>query len=111
MQINRVFALLPIVGILGRLMDLAIWALRGGCRIVDSDGTLLGLLGDAEGACTGEAARVLVMVGAEDRAVPVPQHYSQLPALTGARSVTGRCSPGPSRHSSSTARSATSPSP
>ena len=29
------------------------------------------------------------MVGAEDRAVPVPQHYSQLPALTDARSVTG----------------------
>lgn len=46
---------LPIGGILGRLMNPRIWRLRGQSRIIDSDGTLLGELGDDEGAVAGAA--------------------------------------------------------
>jgi N-carbamoylputrescine amidase len=50
--VNQTGPLLPIGGILGRLIDPAIWALRGQSRIIDSDGTLLGQLDDTEGMLT-----------------------------------------------------------
>lgn len=50
--VNQTGPLLPIGGILGRLMDPAIWALRGQSRIINSDGTLAGQLGDTEGVLT-----------------------------------------------------------
>jgi N-carbamoylputrescine amidase len=54
--VNQVGPLLPIGGILGRLMDPRIWSLRGQSRIVDSDGSVLGQLGDDEGVLTAQAA-------------------------------------------------------
>jgi N-carbamoylputrescine amidase len=46
--VNQVGPLLPIGGILGRLMDPRIWRLRGQSRIVDADGAVLGQLSDEE---------------------------------------------------------------
>ena len=53
--VNQVGPLLPIGGLLGHLMDPAVWQLRGQSRIVDSDGSVLGQLGDEEGLLTAEA--------------------------------------------------------
>jgi N-carbamoylputrescine amidase len=53
--VNQVGPLLPVGGILGRLMDPAVWRLRGQSRIVDSDGLVLGKLADEEGVLTAEA--------------------------------------------------------
>jgi N-carbamoylputrescine amidase len=52
---NQVGPLEPIGGILGRLMDPAVWRLQGQSRIVDSDGTVLGALSDQEGVLTATA--------------------------------------------------------
>jgi len=46
--VNQIGPMAPIAGILGRLMDPAVFRLQGGSRIVDSDGSLLGSLGDGE---------------------------------------------------------------
>ena len=46
--VNQTGAMAPLAGILGRVMDPAVFRLQGGSRIVDSDGTLLGSLGDGE---------------------------------------------------------------
>jgi N-carbamoylputrescine amidase len=54
--VNQVGPLLPIGGILGRLMDTKIWRLRGQSRIIDSDGTELGRLDDQEGVLVGSAS-------------------------------------------------------
>jgi N-carbamoylputrescine amidase len=54
--VNQVGPLLPIGGILGRLMDPRVWRLRGQSRVVDSDGTELGKLGDEEGVLVATAA-------------------------------------------------------
>lgn len=51
--VNQVGPLLPIGGILGRLMDPRIWRLRGQSRIVDSDGAVVGQLSDEEGVLVG----------------------------------------------------------
>ena len=53
--VNQVGPLLPVGGLLGRLMDPRIWRLRGQSRIVDSDGSVLGQLGDEEGVLTVQA--------------------------------------------------------
>jgi N-carbamoylputrescine amidase len=53
--VNQVGPLLPVGGILGRLMDPGIWRLRGQSRIVDSDGSVLGELADEEGVLTADA--------------------------------------------------------
>ena len=52
--VNQVGPLLPIGGILGRLMDPRIWRLRGQSRIVDSDGSVLGQLAEDEGVLTAQ---------------------------------------------------------
>ena len=46
--VNQTGAIAPLAGILGRVMDPAIFRLQGGSRIVDSDGTLLASLDDGE---------------------------------------------------------------
>jgi N-carbamoylputrescine amidase len=51
--VNQVGPLLPIGGILGRLMDPGIWRLRGRSMIVDSDGSVAGQLSEEEGALVG----------------------------------------------------------
>jgi N-carbamoylputrescine amidase len=53
--VNQVGPLLPIGGILGRLMDPQIWRLRGQSRIVGPAGSVLGQLGDDEGVLTAQA--------------------------------------------------------
>ena len=53
--VNQVGPLLPVGGILGRLMDPAVWRLPGQSRIADSDGSVLGQLGEEEGVLTAEA--------------------------------------------------------
>ena len=55
--VNQVGPLLPIGGILGHLMDTRIWRLRGQSRIVDSDGSVLGQLGEDEGVLTADVLR------------------------------------------------------
>ena len=70
--VNQVGQLLPIGGILGRLMDPKIWRLRGQSRIVDGDGTELGRLGDQEG--------VLVVSALLD---PARKHYQPQPSYDG----------------------------
>jgi N-carbamoylputrescine amidase len=50
--VNQVGPLMPIDGILGWIMDPAVWRLRGQSRVVDSDGSLLGELGEQEGVLT-----------------------------------------------------------
>ena len=47
--VNQVGPLLPIGGILGRLMNPDSWRLQGQSRIVDSDGSLLAALDNREG--------------------------------------------------------------
>jgi N-carbamoylputrescine amidase len=70
--VNQVGPLLPIGGILGRLMDPKIWKLRGQSRIVDSDGSVLGQLSDEEG--------VLVVAASLDQA---RKHYLTQPSFGG----------------------------
>jgi N-carbamoylputrescine amidase len=53
--VNQVGPLQPVGGILGRLMDPAVWRLQGLSRIVDSDGSVLGELADEEGVLIAEA--------------------------------------------------------
>jgi N-carbamoylputrescine amidase len=53
--VNQVGPLVPIGGILGRLMDPATWRLRGQSQIIDSDGSVLGRLADEEGVLIAEA--------------------------------------------------------
>lgn len=53
--VNQVGPLLPVGGILGRLMDSRIWRLRGQSRIVGPDGSVLGQLDDDEGVLTARA--------------------------------------------------------
>jgi N-carbamoylputrescine amidase len=50
--VNQVGPLEPIGGILGRLMDPAVWRLRGQSRIINSDGAVVGVLSDEEGLRT-----------------------------------------------------------
>jgi N-carbamoylputrescine amidase len=47
--VNQIGPLLPIGGILGRLMNPATWRLRGQSRLIDSDGSLVAALDDQEG--------------------------------------------------------------
>jgi predicted amidohydrolase len=70
--VNQVGPLLPIGGILGRLMDPAIWRLRGQSRIVDSDGMVLGQLAEEEGVLTAEAVLD-----------PARKHYDAQPSFDG----------------------------
>jgi len=70
--VNQTGPLLPIGGMLGRLMDPKIWRLRGQSRIIDSDTTTLGELDDNEG--------VLVATASLD---PGRKHYHQPPAYGG----------------------------
>jgi N-carbamoylputrescine amidase len=70
--VNQVGPLLPIGGILGRLMDTTIWSLRGQSRIVDSDGLVLGQLSNQEG--------VLVAAVAMD---PARKHYVEQASFDG----------------------------
>ena len=53
--INQVGPLMPIGGILGKLMKPSIWRLRGQSRIIDSDGSPLGALAEQEGLLTATA--------------------------------------------------------
>jgi N-carbamoylputrescine amidase len=46
--VNQTGPMAPMSGILGRLMDPAIFRLQGGSRIVDSDASVVGALGDVE---------------------------------------------------------------
>jgi N-carbamoylputrescine amidase len=52
--VNQTGEMAPIPGILGRLMDPAVFRLQGGSRIVDSDGSVVGSLGDGEDVLVGE---------------------------------------------------------
>jgi predicted amidohydrolase len=70
--VNEVGPLLPIGGILGRLMDPRIWRLRGQSRIVDSDGSVLGQLAEDEGVLTAEAVMD-----------PARKHYEAQPSFGG----------------------------
>jgi N-carbamoylputrescine amidase len=70
--VNQVGPLLPAGGILGRLMDPAVWRLRGQSRIVDSDGSVLGQLADEEGALTAEAVMN-----------PARMHFDAPPSFSG----------------------------
>ena len=70
--VNQVGPLPPIPGMLGRLMSPQIWRLRGQSRIVDSDGSLAGALGDDE--------RVLVAEVVMDRG---RMHRDELPDFGG----------------------------
>ena len=70
--VNQTGPLLPVGGILGRLMDPAIWALRGQSRIIDSDGTLLGQLDDEEGVLTRDVTLD-----------PAREHYDPQPGYGG----------------------------
>ncbi|HXZ77821.1 MAG TPA: carbon-nitrogen hydrolase family protein, partial [Streptosporangiaceae bacterium] len=70
--VNQAGPLLRIGGILGRLMDPAIWRLRGQSRIADSDGSVLGQLGEEEGVLIADA----VMDAAR-------QHYDPQPSYDG----------------------------
>jgi N-carbamoylputrescine amidase len=69
--VNQVGPLLPI-GILGHLMDTRIWRLRGQSRIVDSDGSVLGQLGEDEGVLTAD-----VLMD------PARKHYDAQPSFGG----------------------------
>lgn len=53
--VNQVGPLMPIGGILGKLMKPSIWRLRGQSRIIDSDGSPLGALAEQEGILTATA--------------------------------------------------------
>jgi N-carbamoylputrescine amidase len=53
--VNQVGPLMPIGGILGKLMKPSIWRLRGQSRIIDSDGLPLGALAEQEGVLTATA--------------------------------------------------------
>jgi N-carbamoylputrescine amidase len=70
--VNQVGPLLPIGGILGRLMDPKIWQLRGQSRIIDSDTSVVGQLSDREG--------VLVAAATLD---PARKHYVEQPNFGG----------------------------
>jgi N-carbamoylputrescine amidase len=70
--VNQVGPLLPIGGILGRLMNPKIWRLRGQSRIIDSDGSVLGALDDQEGVLVAAA-----------RLEPGRKHYQQQPSFGG----------------------------
>jgi N-carbamoylputrescine amidase len=70
--VNQVGPLLPIGGILGRLMDPKIWRLRGQSRMIDSDATVLGQLSDQEG--------VLVAAVTLD---PARKHYIEQASFDG----------------------------
>jgi len=70
--VNQVGPLLPVGGILGRLMDPRIWRLRGQSRIVDSDGSVLGQLSDDEGVLTARAVLE-----------PARKHYDAPPSFGG----------------------------
>jgi predicted amidohydrolase len=50
--VNQIGPLARIGGLLGRLMDPAIWQLRGQSRIVDSDGSVVAELADQEDILT-----------------------------------------------------------
>jgi N-carbamoylputrescine amidase len=47
--VNQVGRMAPMAGLLGRLMDPAVFQLQGRSRIVDSDGSVAGALDDGEG--------------------------------------------------------------
>jgi len=80
--VNQVGPLLPIGGILGRMMDPAIWRLRGQSRIVDSDGSVLGQLDDQEGVLAAD----VVMDPARRHFDPQPSYGGWLqPGAWGAR--------------------------
>lgn len=70
--VNQVGPLLPVGGLLGRLMNPQIWRLRGQSRIVDGDGSVLGQLDDEEGVLTVRAVLD-----------PVPQHFDVPPSYSG----------------------------
>ena len=70
--VNQVGPLQPIGGILGHPMDPGIWRLRGQSRIVDSDGSVLGQLGEDEGALTADAVMD-----------PGRKHYAAQPSFGG----------------------------
>jgi N-carbamoylputrescine amidase len=70
--VNQIGPLMPIGGILGRLMNPRIWRLCGQSRIIDSDGCLLGQLAEQEG--------VLTAVATMD---PRRKHYRQPPSYGG----------------------------
>jgi N-carbamoylputrescine amidase len=53
--VNQVGPLVPMGGIIGRLMDPKTWRLRGQSRIVNSDGSVLAQLGEAEDALVATA--------------------------------------------------------
>jgi N-carbamoylputrescine amidase len=53
--VNQVGPLVPMGGIIGRLMDPKVWRLRGQSRIVDSDGSVLAHLEDGEDALVASA--------------------------------------------------------
>ncbi len=53
--VNQVGPLMPIGGILGKLMKPSIWRLRGQSRIIDSNGAPLGELAEQEGILTAAA--------------------------------------------------------
>ena len=70
--VNQVGPLQPIGGILGHLMDPGIWRLRGQSRIVDSDGSVLGQLGEDGGVLTADAVMD-----------PGRKHYAAQPSFGG----------------------------
>lgn len=66
--VNQTGEMAPMSGILGRLMDPAVFRLQGGSRIVDSDGSLVASLGDGEDVLVGE---VVLDPARRARLVPV----------------------------------------
>jgi N-carbamoylputrescine amidase len=46
--VNQTGQMAPLAGILGRFMDPAVFRLQGGSRTINSDGTVVGALGDGE---------------------------------------------------------------
>jgi N-carbamoylputrescine amidase len=69
---NQVGPLVPMGGLLGRLMNTKIYRLRGQSRVIDSDGSVLAELGEEEGV----VAAVAVMS-------PGRKHYDRQPSFGG----------------------------
>jgi N-carbamoylputrescine amidase len=68
--VNQVGPLVPMGGIIGRLMDPKIWRLRGQSRIVDSDGSVLAQLDETEDALVATATKA-----AADKPFQEPRSY------------------------------------